>query len=112
MLWLKVEKDDNLYQFQNKILSITAKYNNRELSKQSFLLWNHFFEDLFNWVYNYEENLKTVNKSMHITLWKDDNSEKFQDIKKPKYFIFDRIAICQMWNYCSVRKVLKEISLK
>jgi len=103
---LEIKRNKKITDLQKKIIYIVWKYSDAVLSKDSFLTQKYFFEDNINWVKTYWSYID-YNKYLHITLWKDNQYYDTKGIKLPKVFLFDNICIWLMWNYCSVRKILK-----
>lgn len=108
LLWLWIKRNEKITNLQKKIIEIWEKYSNLKPSKNSFITQKHFSQESIDWVENYLKYLN-FDKDLHITLWQENQLEEIKNIKLPKSFIFDSLCIGQMWNYCSVRKILYKI---
>lgn len=108
LLFYKVFRNDNLTRLQENILNISNTFDKVDLTTDSFKTENFFYEENINWVKNYQENLDIKN-DLHITLWKDFQNIDSNDLIKN--FEFNTIAICLMWNYCSVREIIEMIKV-
>ncbi len=109
LLWVTVKRNYNLNQLQKKIIDTVSDLKGWELTKESFLTQKYFFEENILWVEWYSKYLD-FKKDLHITLWKDDQSQLITN--SPDNFTFDTLAIWLMWNYLSVREILFKIKIK
>lgn len=107
---VEVKRNESITKLQKAIIDILSKYPNFELNKESFLTEKYFFKDNKNWVSSYWEYIN-FNKDLHITLWKEDQAGKLKTTNIPKNFTFDTLCIGVMWNYCSVRKIIKKFNI-
>ena len=107
---VEIKRNELVTELQKEIIEILLKYPTLELTEESFLTEKYFFEGNKNWVSTYWEYVN-FNKDLHITLWKEDQSEKLKNLNIPKSFTFDTLCIGMMGNYCSVRKVIKKINI-
>ncbi len=108
LFWIDILRNEKLNNLQKEIIKIVSKYKIEKVSKNSFIVWNNFYENTINWVKDYGDYID-FNKNLHITIWKDILIEKTTNIKIPKKFIFEKLWIWIMWNYCSVRSIIEII---
>jgi hypothetical protein len=92
-----------LQSLHETIISKLATYISYDATPEMFLEKEDVNPLTCSWVNNYQHNSSLAKYSPHITLL-TNHTLNHQDIQKS--FIVSQIAICQLGNYCTCRKIL------
>jgi hypothetical protein len=99
---LKVNKTKELQNIHEKVLKSLKEYLSSEMQKNMFYNPSEINDLTIKWSSNYIKKSSLNNFSPHISVWIWDTKEKDLLLN----FKVDKINICQLWNYCTCRKIL------
>ena len=98
-----------LQQLHNDLMSSTEKFR-CDVDSEAFYLDNDqtVSRGTLDWVKNFTQHAGYEKYVPHVTLGEINSPPKIE----PKKFIANRVAVCQLGNHCTCRKILKEWRLK
>lgn len=107
--WLKIKNDKTLNKLQNEIMKKSYDYLSYKPEKNMLFNPSEIENVTFGWIIWYEKIYNDPNLYRpHITVgfWESNN------YNFPINFEWYKLAIFQLWNYCTCRKKLFEVELK
>ncbi len=112
LLSLVLKKTESIQDLQNKIKNIFSNFFTQEGTQQSFYLNEKVNTQFIDYVKNFDKDNSGENYSPHITMGiikKLDKDELY--FKQGDKYLFSEIAIVQIGNFGTARKILKRIKL-
>ncbi len=107
--WVGLDKNDDFKEIQTTICDITKNIKSKPKEDADYLV-EDFNPDTMYIKQQSEKDL-LAKQNIHITFWRSDLTDQYQNFPLPDNITFNTLAIWHMWWYGSVRKILFEKDL-
>lgn len=105
---LKIERTHEILELHEELVRKTNPYRKKEASLEALYPYPKPAEATLTWINAYEKHSSFEKYNPHLTI----GFGVLKNIELPTEFTANKIAVCQLGNFCTCRKILFEIDLK
>lgn len=105
---LKIERTPEILGLHEELVRKTNPYRKKEAKIESLYQYPKPTQATVTWINKFGEHSSFEKYNPHLTI----GFGTLKNIEMPPDFTANKIAICQLGNYCTCRKMLVEIDLK
>jgi|SRR3989338_2401825 len=106
---LVIEPNDQLLEIQSQLIDELSRVEDVFPTQEAYIVEpkETIVSDVINYVKTFDDYQGGADKyNPHITLGAGEKGLSFEDFNLPVKFTADSIALCQLGNYCTCRRIL------